>query len=201
MRGNNRPQARATAFHEMIPGHNLVSYYGLRYTGYRPSLGGGPFYGEGWAVYWEMVLWDSGFDATPEDRVGALFWRLLRCARIVFSLRFHMGEWSPQEAVDFMVDRVGLERDNAIAEVRRSFDGSYAPLYQAGYLLGALQLRSLHKELVDSRQMTNKAFHDEILRMGSMPIELIRLSLMRGKLTRDMSIDWKFYGDLPDSQR
>jgi hypothetical protein len=201
MRGNNRPQARATAFHEMVPGHNLVSYYGQRYAGYRPSLGGGPFYGEGWAVYWEMVLWDSGFDATPEDRVGALFWRLLRCARIVFSLRFHMGEWSPQEAVDFMVERVGLERDNAIAEVRRSFDGSYAPLYQAGYLLGALQLRSLHKELVDSRQMTNKAFHDEILRMGSMPIELVRLSLMRGKLTRDMSIDWKFYGDLPDSQR
>jgi Bacterial protein of unknown function (DUF885) len=201
MRGNNRPQARATAFHEMIPGHNLVSYYGQRYAGYRPSLGGGPFYGEGWAVYWEMVLWDSGFDATPEDRVGALFWRLVRCARIVFSLRFHMGEWSPQEAVDFMVDRVGLERDNAIAEVRRSFDGSYAPLYQAGYLLGALQLRSLHKELVDSRQMTNKAFHDEILRMGSMPVELIRLSLMRGRLTRDMSIDWKFYGDLPDSRR
>jgi hypothetical protein len=46
--------------------------------------------------------------------------------------------------------------------------------------------------------MTNKAFHDEILRMGSMPIELIRLSLMRQRLTRDMSIDWKFYGELPD---
>jgi uncharacterized protein DUF885 len=198
MRGNNRPQARATAFHEMIPGHNLVAYFGQRYAGYRPSLGGGPFFGEGWAVYWELVLWDSGFDATPEDRVGALFWRALRCARIVFSLRFHMGEWSPQQAVDFMVDRVGLERDNAIAEVRRSFEGSYAPLYQAGYLLGALQLRGLRKELVDSKQITNKAFHDEILRMGSMPIELIRLSLMRQKLTRDMSIDWKFYGELPD---
>jgi hypothetical protein len=198
MRGNNRPQAKATVFHEMVPGHNLVSYFGQRYAGYRPSLGGGPFYGEGWAVHWEMLLWDTGFHSTPEDRIGALFWRALRCARIIFSLRFHLGEWSPQEAVDFMVDRVGIERNNAIAEVRRSFDGSYTPLYQAGYLLGALQLRSLHKELVDSKQMTNKAFHDEILRMGSMPIELIRLSLMRQKLTREMSIDWNFYGDLPD---
>jgi uncharacterized protein (DUF885 family) len=138
-----------------------------------------------------------GFDKTPEDRVGALFWRMFRCARIIFSLRFHMGQWSPQESIDFLVDRVGHERDNATAEVRRSFEGGYSPLYQAGYLLGALQLRSLRKELVDSKQMTEKAFHDEILRGGSQPIELVRLALTKQKLTRDMSIDWKFYGDLP----
>jgi hypothetical protein len=197
MRGNNRPWSHATAFHEMIPGHNLVQYFGQRYNGYRPSLGGGPFYGEGWAVYWELVFYDMGFHDTPEERVGALFWRMFRCARIIFSLRFHMGQWSPQESIDFLVDRVGHERENATAEVRRSFEGSYNPLYQAGYLLGALQLRSLRKELVDSKQLTNKAFHDEILRMGSMPIELIRLGLTKQKLSRDMSIDWKFYGDLP----
>jgi uncharacterized protein (DUF885 family) len=198
MRGNNRPWSRATAFHEMIPGHNLVAYFTQRYNGYRPSLGGGPFYGEGWAVYWELVLYDMGFDGTPEERVGALFWRMFRCARIIFSLRFHMGQWSPQESIDFLVDRVGHERDNATAEVRRSFEGSYSPLYQAGYLLGGLQLRALRKELVDTKQMTNKAFHDEILRGGSMQIELIRLALTKQRLTRDMSIDWKFYGDLPD---
>ena len=81
--------------------------------------------------------------------------------------------------------------------MRRSFQGGYGPLYQAAYLLGGLQLRGLRKELVDSRQMTNKQFHDEILRQGSMPIALIRLALTKQKLTRDMSIDWKFYGDLP----
>jgi uncharacterized protein (DUF885 family) len=198
MRGNNRPWSHATAFHEMIPGHNLVNYYSQRYNGYRPTIGGGPFYNEGWSVYWELILYDMGFNTTPEDRVGALFWRMFRCARIIFSLRFHMGEWSPQEAIDFLVDRVGHERDNATAEVRRSFEGNDGPLYQAGYLLGALQLYSLRKELVDTNSMTSKAFHDEILRAGSMPIDLIRLSLSRQKLTRDMSIDWKFYGDLPD---
>jgi hypothetical protein len=197
MRGNNRPWSHATAFHEMLPGHNLVSYFTQRFNGYRPSLGGGPFYGEGWAVYWELVLYDVGFDRSPEDRVGALFWRMFRCARIIFSLRFHMGQWSPQECIDFLVDHVGHERDNATAEVRRSFEGGYSPLYQAGYLLGGLQLYSLHKEIVDSKQMSNRAFHDEILRMGSMQIALIRLSLTKQKLRRDMDIDWKFYGDLP----
>jgi hypothetical protein len=197
MRGNNRPWSHATAFHEMIPGHNLVGYYGQRFTGYRPSLGGGPFFGEGWAVYWELIMYEKGFHDTPEERVGALFWRMHRCARIIFSLKFHMGQWSPQEAVDFLVDRVGHERDNATAEVRRSFEGGYGPLYQAAYLLGAIQLRALRRELVDSKMMTEKAFHDEILRQGSMPITLLRLALTKQKLTRDMNIDWKFYGDMP----
>ena len=197
MRGNNRPWSHATAFHEMIPGHNLVNYYGQRFgANYRPSLGGGPFYGEGWAVYWELIMYEKGFHDTPEERVGALFWRMHRCARIIFSLKFHLGQWSPQEAIDFLVDRVGHERENATAEVRRSFEGGYGPLYQAAYLLGAIQLRGLRRELVDSGMMTEKAFHDEILRQGSMPITLLRLALTKQKLTRDMNIDWRFYGDL-----
>ena len=199
MRGNNRPFSHATAHHEMIPGHNLVGYVGARSAGYRARIGGStPFFGEGWPLYWELTLYELGFNDTPEERVGALFWRMHRCARIIFSLNFHMGIWSPQEAIDFLVDKVGHERDNATAEVRRSFQGGYGPLYQAAYLLGGLQLRGLRKELVDSRQMTDKQFHDEILRQGSMPIALIRLGLTRQKLTRDMNVDWKFYGDLPE---
>ncbi|HKS05812.1 MAG TPA: DUF885 family protein, partial [Gemmatimonadaceae bacterium] len=194
MRGNNRPWSHATAFHEMIPGHNLTGFYGQRFGGYRPSLGGGPFWGEGWPVYWEMIMYEKGFHDTPEERVGALFWRMHRCARIIFSLKFHMGQWSPQEAVDFLVDRVGHERDNAMAEVRRSFEGGYGPLYQAAYLLGAIQLRGLRREVVDSGLMPEKAFHDEILRQGSMPITLLRLAMTKEKLTRDMNIDWRFYG-------
>ncbi|HTE43651.1 MAG TPA: DUF885 family protein [Gemmatimonadaceae bacterium] len=198
MRGNNVPQSHATAFHEMMPGHNLVGYMAPRMAGYRANLGAtGPFFGEGWAVYWELILYDRGFDPAPEDRVGALFWRMHRCARIIFSLKFHLGQWSPQEAVDFLVERGGHERATARAEVLRSFQGGYGPLYQAAYLLGAMQLRGLRREIVDTKQMSERAFHDEILRQGSMPITLLRLGLSNQQLTRDMSIDWKFDGERP----
>jgi len=202
MRGNNPGFSHATAFHEMIPGHNLVGYLNQRYADYRADLtSGGPFYGEGWPLYWELTMYELGFHKTPEQKVGALFWRMHRCARIIFSLNFHMGLWSPQESVDFLVDKVGHERDNATAEVRRSFESpQYAnqPLYQAAYLLGGLQLRGLRKQLVDSKIMTNRQFHDEIMRQGNMPMALIRLAVTREKLTRDMDINWKFYGELPD---
>jgi hypothetical protein len=200
MRGNNPGFSHATAFHEMIPGHNLVAYMSARFNDYRANLaGGGAFFGEGWPLYWELTLYDMGFNKTPEQRVGALFWRMHRCARIIFSLKFHMGQWSPQEAIDFLVERVGHERDNATAEVRRSFDpaAGYGPLYQAAYLLGGLQLRGLRQELVDRRVLTDMQFHDEIMRQGSMPIALLRLALDRRiRLTRDLNVDWKFYGDL-----
>jgi uncharacterized protein (DUF885 family) len=202
MRGNNPGFSHATAFHEMIPGHNLVGYMNQRYRDYRASLtSGGPFYGEGWPLYWELTLYELGFDKTPEEKVGALFWRMHRCARIIFSLNFHMGLWTPGQAVDFLVDKVGHERDNAAAEVRRSFESAQyqnQPLYQAAYLLGGLQLRGLRKELVDSKAMTNRAFHDEIMRQGNMPMALLRLRMTKQTLTRDMDINWKFYGDLPD---
>jgi hypothetical protein len=195
LRGNNTPFSHATAFHEMIPGHNLVFYTNARFAPYRASLSGSsPFYSEGWPLYWELLLYDMGFDDTPQKRVGALFWRMHRCARIVFSLKFHVGEWSPKECIDYLVDRVAFERDNATAEVRRSFQGGYGPLYQAAYLLGGLQLRALRRELVDAGGMSARRFHDEILRQGSMPVALLRLAIGRQKLSRDMPLEWKFAG-------
>ncbi len=122
-----------------------------------------------------------------------LFWRRHRCARIIFSLGFQLGEMTPQECVDFLVERVGHERRNATAEVRRSVQGGYGPLYQAAYMLGGLQLRSLHAELVGSGRMTNREYHDAILREGSIPIEMVRTKLTGTMPTRDERASWRFY--------
>ncbi len=119
-----------------------------------------------------------------------------RAARIVCSLNFHMGHWSPQDAIDLLVNEVGHERENATAEVRRSFQGNYGPLYQAAYLLDGLQLRGLKADLVDSGQMRLKEFHDAVVLQGSMPSPLTRLALSQMPLTRDMNLDWTFYGEL-----
>jgi uncharacterized protein (DUF885 family) len=193
MRGNNPHFSRATVHHELIPGHHLQGFMTARYKPYR-SLFGTPFWGEGWALYWELLLWDRGFAKTPEDRIGFLFWRSHRCARIIFSLSFHLEKMTPQQCIDLLIQRVGHEPENATAEVRRSFAGSYGPLYQAAYLLGGLQIYSLHKELVGSGKMTNRAFHDAILKENRIPIEMVRAILTKQKLTRDYTSNWKFYG-------
>lgn len=195
MRGNNIHFARATVFHELIPGHHLQGFMNARYRPYR-SLFATPFWTEGGALYWEMLFWNLNFPKTPENKIGMLFWRMHRCARIIFSLSFHLEKMTPQQCIDFLVDRVGHERDNATAEVRRSFDGSYGPLYQIAYLIGGLQFYSLHHELVDSGKMTNREFHDWIYRENRMPVEMVRAILTNQKLTRDFKSSWKFYGPM-----
>jgi uncharacterized protein (DUF885 family) len=195
MRGNNPSFSRATVFHELIPGHHLQGFMAARYKAYR-GLFSTPFWSEGNALYWELLLWDLKFQQKPEDKIGALFWRMHRCARIIFSLSFHLEKMTPQECIDLLVNRVGHERDNATAEVRRSFDGSYGPLYQIAYLIGGLQQYSLHRDLVDSKKMTNRQFNDALLHENRIPIEMIRAVLTNQKLTRDYKTSWKFYGPL-----
>jgi uncharacterized protein (DUF885 family) len=195
MRGNNIHFSRATVHHEVIPGHHLQGYMSERYRTHRGGFGT-PFLVEGWALYWEMLLWDLNFPRSAEDRVGMLFWRSHRCARIIFSLKFHLGQMTAQEAIDFLVDKIGHERRNATAEVRRSVSGGYGPLYQAAYMLGGLQLRALHKELVESGKMNDRQFHDAVLRENAIPIEMIRAALTQQALARDSGSTWRFYGPL-----
>ncbi|KAN0102046.1 Bacterial protein of unknown function (DUF885) domain containing protein [Hyaloscypha variabilis] len=194
MRGNNIHFSRSTVFHEMIPGHHLQYHMFARHKPYR-QLFDTPFWVEGWALYWEMILWDKGFPSTPENKIGMLFWRMHRCARIIFSIKFHLRQMTPQECIDMLVDMVGHERATAEGEVRRSFNGDYSPLYQAGYMLGALQIYSLRKELVETGKMGEKHFHDRILRENMMPIELLRVLIKEEKIEPEFKSSWRFYED------
>ncbi|MEO5682448.1 MAG: DUF885 family protein [Chitinophagaceae bacterium] len=191
MRGNNPNFSRATVHHELIAGHHLQQYMNERYKTYRHF--DTPFWIEGNALYWEMILWDMKFPRTPEEKIGMLFWRMHRCARIIFSLNYHLGKWTPQQCIDFLVDRVGHERANAEGEVRRSFTGGYGPLYQIAYMIGGLQFLSLKRELVDSKKMTYRQYHDAILRENSLPVEMLRAILTDQPLTRDFKTGWRFY--------
>jgi hypothetical protein len=195
MRGNNPHFNRATVHHELIPGHHLQSFMTNRFNNHR-NLFNTPFWREGWALYWEILLWERDFPRGPEDRIGMLFWRMHRAARIIFSLSFHLERMTPGEAVDFLVDRVGHERANAEAEVRRSFQGNYSPLYQVAYMIGGMQFRALYDELVTSGRMTEREYHDAVLQGGVMPVAMVRARLDdRIDLSADWRPAWRFAGD------
>lgn len=193
MRGNNPYFSRGTVQHELVPGHHLQYFMNSRYKPYRAEAFRTPFWTEGWTLYWELLLYDLGFAKTPEERIGMLFWRMHRCARITFSIKYHLGEWTPQQCVDYLVDRVGHEPSTAHGEVKRSFEANYGPLYQLAYLTGGLQLWSLKNELVDSGKMSYKEFHDAVIKENYLPIEMVRATLTNQKLKKDYESSWKFY--------
>ena len=191
MRGNNRASTRLTVPHELIPGHHLQSFVAARENAHR-RIFGTPFYIEGWALYCELRLWDLGWPRTPQERIGLLFWRANRAARVVTTIRFHLGTMKPDEMVTFLMEHVGHEKFGATSEVRRYIDGDFSPLYQAAYLLGARQLLALHDELVKPGGLSERAFNDAVLRENTMPIELLRAALRGDRLPRDAQPAWRF---------
>ncbi len=194
MRGNNPHFSAATVHHELIPGHHLQNYMTSRYNTHRRSYAT-VFWTEGWALYWEILLWDLGFPKTPEDRMGFLFWRMHRCARIIFSLGYHLGELSPQECVDMLVETVGHEITHAEGEVRRSLAPNTPTLYQCAYMLGGMQFYVLREELVGSEKMSNREFHDRILKGNRIPVEMVRAEISDFPLKRDYKTKWRFAED------
>jgi uncharacterized protein (DUF885 family) len=70
--------------------------------------------------------------------------------------------------------------------------GNYGPLYQAAYMLGGMQIRSLYRELVESKKMSAKQFHDAVIQQNSIPIELIRAALTDEALPMEPVSKWRF---------
>jgi Bacterial protein of unknown function (DUF885) len=191
LRSNNEHFCRATVHHELIPGHWMQHFAMARHRRHREQFET-PFWIEGWALYWEFRFYDLGLAKTPAGRVGMLYWRKHRCARIVFSLNYHLGNWTPRQCIDYLVEKVGHEPNAAEAEVRRSVTGGYSPLYQAAYMLGGLQFRALHDEIVGGGQMGEREFHDAILRQNAIPVALVRAALMRREPTEQDIAAWRF---------
>lgn len=191
MRGNNQHFTRIVVPHELIPGHHLQRYMTDRVRTYR-QLFATPFFVEGWALYWEFELWDRAYAHSPEDRVGMLFWRSHRAARIIVSLKFHLGEMTPEQMVEFLVEQVGHEPASATSEVRRYINGMYSPLYQVAYMIGGLQLRSLKTETVGAGLMTEREYNDALLQQGPIPVEIVRAHLLGLDLAPDFEAEWRF---------
>lgn len=74
--------------------------------------------------------------------------------------------------------------------------GDYGPLYQAGYMLGGLQIYALRKEVVEKGDWAEKEFHDTFLKANQLNIELFRALILGKDLDKDYKSQWKFYEEI-----
>ena len=156
MRGNGIHVSRATVQHELIPGHHLQGFMSERYNTHR-NLFGTPFMGEGWSLYWEFLLWDQGFPRSPEDRDWHALLAHAPRARASSSRSTSISadgrpssvstSWSTAWATTLHGRRGGA------AVVRRQLLAALS----GGLHAGRLQIRSLSKDLVDTKKMTLQA--------------------------------------------
>ena len=162
-----------TSIHEAYPGHHLQLAVASHHPSLSRMLAEAPEFVEGWGMYSEQMMREEGFDAGAEFRVAMYTDAVWRACRIILDVRMHRGELTPDEATDFLVEHTGFEVANARAEVRRY---TYTPGYQLSYLLGKVLILGLREDERRRRgaDFSTKAFHDALLRNGSLPISFHR---------------------------
>jgi uncharacterized protein (DUF885 family) len=173
MREHYRASVSNTSVHEAYPGHHLQLAVAAKHPSLTRMLTDAPEFVEGWGMYSEQMMREEGFDAGPRFRVSMYTDAIWRSARIILDVRMHRGELTTDEATDFLVEHTAFETANARAEVNRY---TYTPGYQLSYLLGKVLILGLREDERRRRgaAFSLKAFHDTLLRNGSLPISFHR---------------------------
>jgi uncharacterized protein (DUF885 family) len=164
----------AVAYHEGVPGHHLQITIQQSLTGL-PEFrkhGGNSAYTEGWGLYAEELGKEIGFYKDPGSDYGRLRSELFRAVRLVVDTGIHDMGWSRDQVVDYMRKSHSVDEPTVQSETDRYISG---PGQACSYKLGQLKIRELRERTKDKMgaKFDLKAFHDEVLSGGALPLDLL----------------------------
>jgi uncharacterized protein (DUF885 family) len=177
-----------TAYHEGFPGHHLQvgvqTTMGDELSRFHRMLVWYPGSGEGWALYAEHLMGELGFLERPEYVVGLLSSQLMRACRVAIDIgvhldlpipddvTFHPGErWTFDLAHKLATERALLSPADATSEIIRYFGW---PGQAISYKVGEQAILDLRAERAAEPGFDLKAFHHEVLAVGSVGLDLLR---------------------------
>lgn len=160
--------------HEAIPGHHYqisLAQENTSLPSFRRFASDNAFV-EGWALYCESLGKELGLFQDPYQHMGALGDEIHRAIRLVVDVAIHTKGMTREQAIKYMMDNEQINEQGATAEIERYMA---IPAQALGYKIGALKFRELRnkyqKELGSKFKLAD--FHDEILREGSMPLNVL----------------------------
>jgi uncharacterized protein (DUF885 family) len=164
----------AVAYHEGVPGHHLQISIAQTLEGLPKFRLHGFFtaYAEGWALYSEVLGKEIGFYQDPVSDYGRLNSEMLRAVRLVVDTGIHDKNWSRQQVIDYMHAN---DLNDALAQTEADRYIAW-PGQALAYKMGQLTILKLRDEAKTQlgEKFDLKAFHDEILNGGAMPLDLLQ---------------------------
>jgi uncharacterized protein (DUF885 family) len=162
-------------YHEALPGHHLQNAL-LAEAKELPMLRRLPIfsgYTEGWALYAEQLADEMGaYDDHPLGRLGYVASMMFRAARLVVDSGIHHKRWTREQAITYMTQTLGDARSSMAREVERY---CVQPAQASSYMLGwraFTEARSRAQARLGPR-FNLRAFHDEALLQGDMPLDVL----------------------------
>ncbi len=175
----NRPVMDLITIHEAYPGHYVQFLYSRQFPTKTRKLTYCSSNVEGWAHYSEQMMVEEGFGGDLKIRLAQLSEALLRDCRYIVGIRLHTQGLTVEEGAKIFVEKGFQEPANAYEEARR---GAYNPTYLY-YTLGKLQIYKLREDYRKAKggAFSLQAFHNDFVRQGGMPIQLVRRILLPGE--------------------
>ena len=164
----------AVAYHEGVPGHHMQISIAQTLEGL-PKFrlhGGYSAYAEGWALYAEELGKEIGFYKEPVSDYGRLNSELFRAVRLVVDTGIHDKNWSREKVIEYMHAN---DVNDAVAQTETDRYIAW-PGQALAYKMGQLMIRKLRDEAKAQLgpKFDIKAFHDEVLNGGAMPLDLLQ---------------------------
>jgi uncharacterized protein (DUF885 family) len=177
-----RPLYNLTALtlHESAPGHAFQMPISLEHK-QQPEFRQHTYlssYGEGWALYCEILGQEMGMYDTPYDRFGMLNYQIWRAARLVVDTGIHSQGWSRDQAIAYFRDYTALPLHEIDTEIDRYIAW---PAQALSYYLGedAILKSRAKAEKALGEKFNLRAFHDAVLELGSVPIPVLQARVDR----------------------
>ena len=164
----------AVSYHEGIPGHHLQISIAQELSGL-PEFRKQSYYTaytEGWGLYSERLGKEIGFYQDPYSDYGRLEADIWRAIRLVVDTGVHSQHWTRQQMVDYFREHSAIDETNIQAEVDRYIAW---PGQALGYKMGQLKILELKEKAQAALgpKFDIKAFHDEILDSGALPLDVL----------------------------
>lgn len=181
-----RPEVRpkyemeVLSVHEAVPGHHLQIALQMELEDMPEfrKYGGFTAFVEGWGLYSEGLGYEIGLYKDPYSRFGALTYDMWRAVRLVVDTGMHYKGWTRQQAIDFFLDNAAKTEQDVVNEIDRYISW---PGQALAYKIGQLKMQELRRkcERALGDDFDIRAFHDELLGGGAVPLEVLEIRMNR----------------------
>lgn len=179
VKGNPKWGMEALALHEAVPGHHFqISIAQELDIPLIQQMSFWTAYVEGWGLYSESLGKELGFYTDPYSYFGRLNLEMLRAIRLVVDTGIHSKGWTRDEAIQYFQAHSAIGDPEIEAEVDRYI---VWPAQALTYKIGELKILELREkaEKALGNKFDVRAFHDEILNTGSLPLEILERKIDR----------------------
>jgi uncharacterized protein (DUF885 family) len=161
--------------HEAVPGHHFQIALAQETEGlpmFRAQSLTCTAYVEGWGLYCESLGDELGMFEDPYQRYGALDAELMRAIRLVLDTGMHALGWTREQAIAFFTEHSPSPEAEIVVEVDRYI---VWPGQALAYKVGSLKIQELRDRAASAMgdRFDLRAFHDEILRHGALPLDML----------------------------